>query len=79
MVKLAPSLEVCLVANWRQTRSICELLEQSRIEMVALKELVELGTVAFREARRLGNIATGDLEHLREVFALEPPACFFEG
>ena len=46
-------------------------LEQAGLESVALEQAVKLGAVAPGEARRLGDVAAGDLEDAHQVVALE--------
>jgi len=43
------------------------------------EQLVEVRTVAFRQARGLAHVATGDLEDLRQVAACELVTGFVEG
>src|SRR5688572_18826220 len=62
----------------KRKRLAALLFEQLRIELVALQQLVEFCAIALREARRLGNVALGDLEQAGEVFALEFLARFLE-
>ena len=45
--------------------------EHPRLERVAVEQAVELGAVAAGEARRLRDVARGDLEDARQVVALE--------
>src|SRR4051812_40315712 len=52
--------------------------EELGIELVTLQELVELGAVALGEACRLGHVAFGDPEDLREILALEFAPGVFE-
>ena len=49
-------------------------LEHAGLERVALEQAVELGAVAPGEARRLGDVAAGDLEDAHQVVALEGAA-----
>ena len=45
-------------------------LEHSRLDPMALEQLVELGTVALCELCRLCDIALGDLQDAHQVVAL---------
>src|SRR5258708_2700764 len=53
-------------------------LENLRVELVTPEQLVELGAVALGEPRRLRDVALGDLQELRQVFALEAAARVLE-
>ena len=47
------------------------VLEIIRHQLVPSEQLVEIGAVAFRQARRLTDAAAGDLQDLRQVAAGE--------
>src|SRR5688572_3703906 len=51
--------------------SVLSGLEQLRVELMALQQLVELGAVALGETRSLRDVAFGDLQQSREILALE--------
>src|SRR4030095_10625634 len=54
-------------------------LEHRRLEPVPLEELVELGAIALREQRRLGDVAARALQQSHEEIALQLFARFLEG
>src|SRR6185437_3070376 len=53
--------------------------ELFRSQLVARQQLVEVGAVASRQAGRLADVATGDLQDLRQVAARELIARLVEG
>src|SRR5260221_13638697 len=55
----------------RPQRLIVSCLEQSRIEIVPLQQVVELAAIALREPRRLAHVASGQPQQLRQVVELE--------
>src|SRR5258706_15449121 len=64
---------------WRHNYSLFHVrFEDRRLDAVALQQLVELGAIAARECRRLGDAALGELQDAREVIALEALARVLE-
>src|SRR5512138_960568 len=70
--------------SWSETGScgrfllLARSLEHAGLERMALEQAVELGAVAPRKARCLGDVAAGDLEDAHEVIALESLARLVE-
>src|SRR5436309_2562987 len=61
-------------ARWRSAGCAAGLsggLEHAGLERMALEQAVELGAVPACQARRLGDVAAGDLEDAHQVVALE--------
>lgn len=59
------------LASRRSPLFLFEILEQFRVELMPLQQLVEFRAIAFGEPRRLSDIAIGDPQDLREIIALE--------
>src|SRR5438477_7324399 len=78
--KLSPfgDNNAAVMARYRQVILGFALLEHRRLEAVSLKQLVELGPIAFGELGGLRDVAAGDLEQARQVVALKGLARFLE-
>src|SRR5260221_2292075 len=53
-------------------------LEHLRLQLVAFKELVELGAIALRKLCSLGHAAARDAQYSNQIFALEGAARVLE-
>src|SRR5688572_8105569 len=70
-------LGMCVVPA-RQKTSGFGVLEELRVQLMALQQFVELRAVAFGQPRGLRHVAVGDAQDLREVVALELAPRVFE-